>query len=161
MQSSCSGGLTLIECLLTLALVSIISFTSIPIWTSLIHKNQINLTLHSLMHAIEFTQMAALTYHMDAVLCGSADHLHCDKSWHQGQITRLANGKVLRRYPPTPGHEIIVFRSSFHQNHYLRFQSNGSTDAQRGSFYLCKTAIQNDCHTRLVILNTGRMRVES
>lgn len=135
-----------------------------PVFRLLLDKSHLKLAVSSIINGIEFTQMAAMVYRKPVIFCASQNHLSCDNnSWDDGQLTILLNHQVLRRYPALPAGYHLSWKSSLNKNSAIQFTQEGETAGQQGSFYLCKHKDEkqlNNCDVRIILLKTGRIRVE-
>jgi Tfp pilus assembly protein FimT len=126
--------------------------------TSLLDKNDLTIAVESIKSGIEFTQSAAITHQRSAIFCSTNNHLVCDNDWNNGPLTVLIGKEILYQYSPLPSTYQLLWKSSLGKNNRLTFTKEGTAE-QQGSFYFCKKK-SNDCPVRIILLQTGRTRIE-
>lgn len=72
-----SQGLSLIELLVTLSIISILLFVALPSFTEMMRKNQVESATYDLLTAIQTTRSLSVMQHKRAVL-------RANKDWHDG-----------------------------------------------------------------------------
>lgn len=159
-------GLTLLELLMVLAIVSILFNYALPSLSKIIARST-NLTLsYQLINLVQYARTAAITKHQTVTLCGSSDGVICDGSWSNkilvfldiesnGQIDK--NDLVLQVATTAPQNGSLLWRS-FRNKSYLQLLPTGTTYFQNGNFLYCPQ--NQDPHNAFtLILNTsGRLR---
>lgn len=150
-----SQAFTLIECVFTLALASIILLMVVPSFQSLLQRNQTQVFAERLITAIHLSRNLAIKYAEPVIFCGSSDHQDCDGHWNEGQIIKnLHTGKIFYNYPKlTPGGNLI-WQSSLGKNDAIQFEPTGFT-GQQGRFYFSYQASS----ASIIVLRTGRIRI--
>ncbi|MBD3650725.1 MAG: GspH/FimT family pseudopilin [Alcanivorax sp.] len=81
-----SGGFTLIELMLTLALVAIVLGFGVPSMTQLIRSNQVINQTNSVLGGIQLARAEAVKRGVGMAVCGSSDQASCDGQWGQGWL---------------------------------------------------------------------------
>lgn len=81
-----SGGFTLIELMVTLALVAIVLSFGVPNMTQLIRSNQVINQTNSVLGGIQLARAEAVKRGIGVAVCGSSDQVSCDGQWGQGWL---------------------------------------------------------------------------
>jgi type IV fimbrial biogenesis protein FimT len=89
------GGLTLIELLVTLALVAIIAVSGVPAFANLILDIRMTSRINRLVHGVHLANHAAHRSMTTTTLCKSTDGLHCNPAgrWSDGWIVFIGGGE--------------------------------------------------------------------
>ncbi len=152
-------GFTLIELIVTLAIISIPLLIAIPSGQYLIAENRTVAQVNSLVSAIHYARQEAIMRGEMITFCKSSDHKSCTGNWRDGQIAQNTTGNVLRVWQALPTGDRLLWNSSGGRDDSLQLLPSGYTNGQRGSFYYCSG--QNDAaYSRaIVVWNTGRLYV--
>jgi len=161
-----TGGLTLLELLTTLAIVSVLFGFAIPQFTIINERSRATVTMNWLIGAIQFARYSAINQRILVTLCPSRTGDSCGGKWHQGVIAFTDHNKdhkinggdqLLKRfYYPLKG-GTVKWRS-FRNRQYLQMTSEGLTNYQNGNFTYCATN-QDPRFSRQIVLNvSGRFR---
>ena len=89
-------GLTLIELLLTITILSIALGIAIPSMAKLIEQSQRKSALNELMSGINYARASAITTGVNVTLCPLASDNRCSKDWTQA-ITIFQDPRRIRR----------------------------------------------------------------
>lgn len=155
---------TLIELLFYLAIVALISAFSLVNLYSFQERQRSRQAAISFHNFIHYSRQSALLLGKTLSLCASEDGLQCNQSQHwgsrfvllfidsnkSGQIQQASD--ILREFNLSPYQGSIQWRS-FGNKPYLRWQSNGTTYYQNGSFLFCPKS-KNAKHGFLLVINT-------
>lgn len=107
------------------------------------------------MNALNYARNTAMTLHTTTVFCPKKE-----SDWQSGQLIKDANNqRILRALPAIPSSYYFMWRSALGASADLRFEPDGFTHGQQGSFLICNR-VKNAQSARIVLLRTGRMRVE-
>jgi type IV fimbrial biogenesis protein FimT len=160
-----SRGVTLIELLIVVALISITMMIAAPSLSNFTSKNRITSHLNTLARAISLARQSAVTMNNVVTLCRSDNQNQCSGKWHDGMILfvdynkdHIVNGAdyFIAKFGKFPKDDIIFWRA-FQNRQYLQMIPQGFTRFQNGTFTYCpKEGLE---HARGIILNTaGRVR---
>jgi type IV fimbrial biogenesis protein FimT len=152
-------GLTLLECLIAMALLVILLFSSVAAYRYFVSKNELNALVDQLTDALVYARDQAITSHTTITLCPNQADAHCGVNW-EGEliIWDEKNQRVFRRLPAIPAMFYLKWKSTLNDSARLRWRSDGFTRGQQGSFYIC--AQSDDAPSaQIIILRTGRLRV--
>ena len=92
-------GLTLIELLITLAVLAITISFGVPKISTIAHSNRLAAASNSLSGSLALARSQAITRNQKVIMCKSADGYSCTKKggWEQGWIVFIdENGNKLR-----------------------------------------------------------------
>ena len=156
-------GTTLIELVVTLAIVAILAMTAVPAFTTLIKQHAIHSAGRDLHRAFNTTRATAIMRQRPVALS------NLDGNWSNGMAIFLddnSNGsldkgeEVLRRFNGLGG---VSATGNYWVSDYALFRSDGSAKAASGAFQagtvsVCKTNVENGY--KLVLSIGGRVRLE-
>lgn len=158
-------GMTLIELLLTLGLLSMLLGLSLPGFGELLQRKRGDLAMGRLQGLVEFTRMSAVTAGREVTLCPSGDGRLCGGPWRRGALVfsnpagagQPDSSGPLRvlSFDGLPGR--LLWRS-FGNRQSLTFTPLGFTRNQNGSFTYCPDD-GNLRNARVLVINrAGRVR---
>lgn len=159
-------GMSLLELLITLGILSMLLGISIPDFNELVQSISGDVTLRKLATAVQLSKSTAITNETTVTLCRSADGFSCGGSWQDGVIVftdhnrdRIINGddKLVRyvTFPNGDGH--IRFRA-FQNKQYLQITSLGVTHYQNGNFTYCPYSGDSKLARQLIVNRAARLR---
>ena len=157
-------GFSLLELMITLAIVAILSTISIPLGNNLIIVHRCHVIETRLLSALNMARTAAITHHQLVTFCPSVDQKYCIADWQLSWLVFVnvsVTGKVkisqniLRVYNRL-AYGKLTFKA-FPTNRYFRFSPNGFSYNQNGTFSFC----YQHKGWRIIINRLGRIRVES
>ncbi|MDA0280557.1 MAG: GspH/FimT family pseudopilin [Proteobacteria bacterium] len=159
-------GMSLLELLITLGILSVLLAISIPDFKNLVESVSADATLKKLATAIQLGKSAAITNRTTVTLCRSVDGFACGGSWQDGVLVftdsnrdRVINDedRLIRyiTFPDSKGH--IRFRV-FQNKQYLQLTSLGITHSQNGNFTYCPFSGDSKIARQLIVNRTARLR---
>jgi len=159
-------GVSLVELLITLSIITIISSLAIPSYNGHIqHSELVTLTQtfrETIQHSRQLSRQRRITY----TLCPMIDS-KCINDWHSGILTifndsnkdlkRQSDEEIIKQTKLNTSYYTI--RLNRRHNKHIRTKANGYFNYS-GSYYFCTT---NGSRTggRLIMSASGRMRYES
>lgn len=160
-------GFTLIELMVTIAILAIVSTLALPYFHDIMAKQEIKNTTHRLLLSMQMAKTHAATQHNNVVICPSADGLNCQAgSWNTGFIGFVDINKNRQ----VDLNEKIIFTQVINLKYGnldwrgfgtlgLTFQAlNGLPNGSNGSFYYCSSHQQP--HSKIVLSRMGHVRIE-
>jgi len=166
LELNCQRGITLLELLTLMAILTITLGISIPGVSAMIQTNRMATAINSLSASFALARSVAITRNQEIIICKSQDGLWCtDKGgWEQGWlIYEDINGNEIRdkgeqrlriQQDLPPG--ISISFSAFRSDHYAHYWPSGITN-MNGTFIFCQK--NRPDLTKAIILNkTGRLR---
>lgn len=144
---------TLVELMITLALLAILATVAVPAFAELIARNRQLALQDEMLAALNYTRAQAVLSNSVVELCGSGNGSSCQTDWSQGWIIRQASdGKVLRFSQQASGSSLRW--RGFRQ--HVDFAGNGIGFASNGSFFECD---QQKLAWLIVLNRQGRARI--
>ena len=168
LQLKVSRGLTLIELLITLSIISILLFLTAPTLSNSLEKRQADKNIHQLLHLLALARTKAVTINQNVTLCGVSDNASCKSEWnadddmivfidknynfaHDIEEPLLASLKL-------SGHGSILWKGSG-KRPYFRYNAKGYAN-EFGSFTYCPPEPSNKRHIRQIVISlAGRARL--
>ena len=159
-------GMSLLELLVTLGILSVLLGLSMPDIKELVQSVSADTTLRKLATAIQLSKTTAITNRTTVTLCRSADGLKCGGNWQDGVLiftdrnrdrTINEDDRLVRHvtFPNSKGH--IRFRA-FQNKQYLQLTSLGVTHSQNGNFTYCPFSGDSRLARQLIVNRTARLR---
>lgn len=159
-------GLTLIEVMIVIAIMTIIASLTAPSFNNLMRRQQVSGETDVLFSLIYFARSEAVKRNKVVTICKSDNATQCGGDWTNGWIvfsdvdkdgsrdsgeTLISSGKIGEGYQ--------LGWSAFGSNNYIRFTANGLTLSQNGSFKLCPNDNDARFARAVVISKTARVRL--
>lgn len=161
-----TGGWTLIELLIVLAIASILMGLMVPSFSDLVRRNQAATAINWIVGAIRFSRHSAVTHGTMVTICPSTDGLACGGKWHDGTIVftdanadSIVNGhdEILKRFDFPVDGGTLTWRA-FGNRQYLQLTSMGYTNYMNGNFTYCSENRDPRYARQIVINMPGRVR---
>ncbi len=159
------SGYTLLEMLITLAIIALLSAMLIPSHAWLYRDAKQTTAAQQLLRAVNMARGAAELHGTTVTLCGGRDAI-CSGQWNAGQILFLdAERKgsvadasdVLFVFDAFSG-TVVHWRSALAKN-YLSLNAAGTTEDEDGTFWYCETGAKNPAWA-IRVNQAGRARLE-
>ncbi|MCG6659690.1 prepilin-type N-terminal cleavage/methylation domain-containing protein [Halomonas campisalis] len=154
-------GLTLIELLITLALLVILFGWAVPSLQALNARQQVAAEVMRLKTALALARNTAITRRTPVVVCPAAgDSNQCNgdlSDWTAPLLVMLnpdtPEAQVLRRLPASP-----VLSLTYRQDRAVRYTALGRASGHNGTFRICG---RHDTGSQVIVSNFGRVRVNA
>ncbi|WP_235594802.1 GspH/FimT family pseudopilin [Paraglaciecola hydrolytica] len=157
-------GLSLIEMLVSLAIVSIIAMAVSPSIQSILIKNRIVSEINELSAVIQFARNNAIDEQITTVVCPSADYLACNTNWNDPKIVFVDSDNDGDR---GAAEELLATTSAISDNNILSgpnlplfFTPSGEALANTILLF-CHKSKKADYARSLTIALQGRVKVSS
>lgn len=131
-----TSGLTFLECILTLLIVSILASYLVINYARYTQRVKITLAANQLQNAIALARNMALTTHTTIILCASEDQKSCNATWQNNYIIKSPYS-VLYHFDLhfLPGKLYVrLFKAN---NQYLVFSPDGLANFSNGTIWFC------------------------
>jgi type IV fimbrial biogenesis protein FimT len=159
-------GFTLLESLITMAILAIVVAISIPSMAALVARHRTVSNVNQLITHMHLTRSTAITRRASAVLCPSLDGQRCQQGtdWSHGWIVFTdpdgdyqpgSSSDVLLSESRGDGSGITVHSSAGRTR--LRYRPDGLASGTNLTLSLCRSG---QLVARVVVNNTGRPRSE-
>ena len=158
------AGLTLIELMVALTIISVLLSFSFPSMTELVASRRADSALNLLRAGINMARHAAINHNTSVIVCPRGSN-GCGPrdTWHLGTLifedkdrdNRFSDDdRVLAHLDPVRSGRI--FWRAFRSRSYLRFTGRGMTDWQNGHLLYCPANGQPELARQLVLNYAGR-----
>lgn len=161
-------GLTLVELLLVLAIVTTLTTLGIPSLRSGLQRSSEAATFNTLHHLATFARTRAIKEQTYFTLCPSNDDQHCNGSWNQALIVfedgnrneQLDEGERLyQTITFAKGTPCLIWNASAGRQ-YIQFKPSGATNGTAGHFRFCENS-RSLLNKRLVLSFSGRTSLKN
>ena len=157
------AGFSLLELFVVLIILSIITVTTIPLFSGLARSTTAMASAHQLRQDVLFAKSEAIKRHRPIRLCASDDQATCDPQgqWEKGWIIYEDQSNHSLRTPQDP---ILKIRQGFkriaitNNGRYLTVKLNryGQVSLNR-SFFICTQ--EGDLVYKLTLIHSGQLRL--
>jgi type IV fimbrial biogenesis protein FimT len=170
MVSKLSIGFTLIETLVSLVIISIIVAMSVPNFSHLWSRSQIDTVVDEFSNALYLARSEAIKRAASVTLCASRDGSSCAEiknSWHQGWLIFVDSdadtqidleGSIIRIYQTNNSQLTLI------GNRYLTkkitFLATGRITVLGGTIQVCSKD-NSQKGKNIVLIATGRFRIDT
>lgn len=149
-------GFTLVELVVTLAILGIILTIAIPNFQSMLASNRMASQANDVITAMSLARSEAVKRAAQVTVCASSDGATCGTNWAQGWVVRDAGGNVLRVFRGLNGNSTLVSSAGGS----VVFTATGSTTlAANATLTLCPPAPAIVQGRVIQIERSGRPRV--
>ena len=157
-------GLTLIELLVTLLVLSMSLGLAIPQLRQMIDANKERAATHQIMAVLATARLTALTRSTTIGICDFGE-LKCAASWRTLSLVERLDSKKMTRHTFTPTfltlpRELVAIWRGFRRRKAILYQSTGALDSDNGRIVLCHTGNQR-VRFEIVVSASGRPRIIS
>ena len=133
-------GLSLIEALIVILIISIVTTIAVPAWQQMMLRQSVNSIATRLQQLITASHDASLLRHHIVTLCGASDAIHCDGDWHH--VISFIDPNKQRELPDTRSllaqqqfkQAIHISLKAFPSKKYLSFDAKGLLNNSNGTF---------------------------
>ncbi len=159
------GGFSLLELLVTLALVGTLAALASPSMAHLLASSQLTAATNQLLAEMTFARSEAAVRASQIVLCPSIDGDRCTSfsQWEQGRMVFLDLNKNRTR---DPGESVLLYGPALpsalvmHSSRYrplLRFQPTGFAAGSNLTLTICHPRLEDG--RRIIVANSGRSKI--
>jgi len=159
-------GFSLIELLISTAVLSIGLTMAIPTFQQLRANSQLRASSNTLLAEMMFARTQALKFGVQTIVCPSRDGLKCsrDAMWNEKRLIFFDRNRnrrldldeiVLRNHGALPSQ---ITASSSRYRRQVRFQATGFSAGSNLGITICHKAMPHG--RKLVVSNPGRARIQ-
>lgn len=157
-----NSGFTLIELMITVAIVGVLAAVGLPSLTDFIKNDRLTGQINTLVGHLALARSEAVKRNAPVVICSSNDGASCSGDWDDGWILFPdldSSGSV------TAGEELIRVQQALEGGNgfssspgsIITYDSRGFTPDSNGTFSLCDDR-GADYMKSITITNTGRVK---
>ncbi|MEE2731106.1 MAG: GspH/FimT family pseudopilin [Pseudomonadota bacterium] len=156
-------GFTIIELMITVALIAIIAAIGIPSFQDLMASNRVVASINELHAGLRLARIEAVKRNDTVVFCSTSDSASCSGTWGNGWLVfhdADGDGSV-------DADELIRVGEGVHNGYSLTFSGGGTsisflargmTNGQSGTFKLCDSEADAGLARGIILLSTGATR---
>lgn len=157
-----TSGFTIIELMVTLAVVAILAAIASPSFTAMIQDNRLVTQVNELQATLAYARSEAIKRNNNVTVCRSTNALSCNGAWEDGWIVfvdsdadSVIDGEpILRIHGPVSGNNSIAFN----QARVIYSGSGIARGGSNGTFTFCDSRGASDA--RAIVVNaSGRPRL--
>jgi type IV fimbrial biogenesis protein FimT len=145
---------TLVELLVTLAVLVVLLGLALPAFSKMIQQNRSEAIRNQLVSTLHAARAFAVERRQNIEVCGSSQGEECDQAWHLGWLMRGVDGEpIVLLFNRLDGAPKLKWAGLSKQ---IQFQANGLSSTSNGTFTLCNT--QREVLWQLKLNRQGRVR---
>jgi len=160
-------GLTLIELMIALTIISIMVGIGIPGYQSVVNSNRLTTSINQLRGALALTRSEAVHRNQHVAICHSSDGIQCSRrgNWSDGWIIFIDKDRnrfideteeIIHVYQ-TLNKSISINYRAFGSKHYVAYRPSGFT-LTNGTFTVC-SPLNESLKKALILTKSGRVRL--
>lgn len=169
------GAFTIIELVVTVAIVAILATIAVPAYTTIMTSNRMAGAINDFVGSLHVARSEAIKRGLNVVVCKSADGQLCTTTgnWSQGWLvfedTNSSQTRDGAGCPNEPCEPLISIHSALQGGdklvgtgnpaNWVRFNRNGFSGNSFGTFTLCESGNDPKKARAIVISRTGRIRL--
>lgn len=160
------NGFTLIELIVTMAILAILVAVGVPAMQDVIKRNKVQSILQDFSTSLKFARSEAVRQRGYVTICASSNQTSCTGSWNQGWIifkdvdgardVDSGTDTLLRVHEALDAGHTLTFDDATATA--VTFTARGYTDGQSGTFTLCAPDDEAKDARGIIIQNTGSLR---
>lgn len=157
-------GLTLIELMITLAVLAVLATSAVPAMTRFIDEQRLTAGANLLVTHLQYARSEAIARNLPVSACPSPDGLTCQGNrWDMGWMVFIDRHKSAQPASPQEVLRVVqpetALQMSSGGRKWVRFQGSGAAYGSNLTIRVC--APRSDSSARAVIVsNPGRVRAE-
>ncbi len=158
-------GFTLIELIVTLAVLLILITIGAPSLVGLYEQSRANLGIKELQQTLLYARNTAISYGAPITACGLNKEGKCISNWQQGVTLFIDNGVVNQ---VDKDDKRLYTQGAFNENDIvqynrdaIRFQPDGLAYGTNGTLKYCPGSASSPYSQALVVNQAGRVRLST
>ena len=161
-QSMRQAGVTLLELMITLAILGIVLVIVVPSGQSFLIQNRIVAEINELSGVIQYARSHAIDEQVNTIVCPAGDFETCGNNW---DLPKIVFADLDGDGDRGANEELLVATSNLHETNYLTgpadsitFQANGSVSSP-ATLLLCHQDKDDEYARALTVSLQGRVKI--
>ncbi|AOE49994.1 GspH/FimT family pseudopilin [Kangiella sediminilitoris] len=150
-------GITLLELIICLAIISAIGAVSAPPLKKFIAEQSVTSDVNLLVNVINTARSKSITQKVPIQICGIQPDNSCSRNWRKLIVSEPDSKTVLYTQSLNNSYE-KVYWSAFQRKPGLTMMPNGFTGHQNGTLYLCHKNYPS-LHRALIVAKSGKITI--
>lgn len=160
-------GLTLVELIVAIAIVSVVLAISIPSFSPMVHRVDSSTSVNQMIGLLHYARSAAINHGTLVTLCPTADFIHCTNDWN---LELMVFTDPDKDRTVSPGETLLRIQQPDQTAHwtmrpanksYFQFDPDGTVHGTLGSLLYCHQSQAPELARRLFLNLGGRVRLSS
>jgi type IV fimbrial biogenesis protein FimT len=165
MNRATQGGLTLVELIISLVIVSILVFSAVPSFSTLINNSRATAEANDLLGFFVLARQQSILSGRIVTVCPVSANLKCGRNWNDPlyaffdpeNAREITDRSEIFRILPPPGTGKRFARSL--SRSYFQYRPNGMIYSDLGNITWCPDAGNSTNAAHLIISRGGRIRL--
>lgn len=151
-------GISLIELIITLAILSIVSALSIPPMKKFMAKQSVSADVRLMINTINTARNKSISLKESLKICGYSTDSSCSSNWRKVKVTAAGQATILHSLTLKSDYKKVRW-SAFQHKPALTINSKGFTHHQNGTLYLCHRRYPQ-LHRAIVVSKSGKTSID-
>lgn len=161
-----SGGFTLVELMVTLAVLAVLLGIAVPSFQDITNRNRLTAVTNEMVGAIQLARVEAVRRNARVVFCPTNNGTSCGGANWLRSIVLAPGGEVVREINFEGAGLIVLGSSNVAIGNQISFGASGFARAgtnaanRSGGLQVCSTQVRSDENARDVMIAVSRVSVE-
>lgn len=162
-----AGGFTLVELMVTLAVLAVLLGIAVPSFQNITNRNRLTAITNEMVAALQLARVEAVRRNARVTFCPTTNGTSCGGANWLRSIVLAPGGEVVRQIQ-FDGDGVVVFSvADADDGHRISFGASGfaragnDPDNRTGGLNVCSTRVDGNENARLIMVDVSRVSVET